>query len=366
MADTTVASGLTVAQWDEEFFTEYLTENRFAGEMGSDENSIIQVKEDLSKKKGDRVHFALVNKLTQDAITGSDTLEGNEESMTSRSFPVTVDKRRNGVRVAEIDEQYSAIPLRQAAKVVLKEWAMKDTEHLIIQELASINGVDYADATEAEKDAWLVDNADRVLFGAAASGGTDHSADLALLDTTADKLTAARLNKMKYMALVTASPKIRPVRLSENGRHYFAVYCDPRCFRDLKEESSSPIMAAQQYVSLEKENNRLFEGGDLLWNGLIIKEVHDIYDELHVPLTNVGDSATTEVGVAYLCGAQAVATAYAKRWRSKEETFDYGDKQGVAIDSIYGVEKMRFGSGSTDTADSKQHGIVTGYFATTD
>lgn len=365
MADTTVASGLTVAQWDEEFFTEYLTENRFAGEMGSDENSIIQVKEDLSKKKGDRIHFALVNKLTQDAITGSDTLEGNEERMDTRSFPVTVNKRRNGVRVAEIDEQFSAISLRSAAKSVLKDWSMKDTEKLIIQSLASINGVKYADSTSGQRNAWLVDNADRVLFGATtAAGYAVHATDIGLLDASADLCTAAALNKMKYMATTTANPKIRPIRVAESGRRYYMVYLDPRLFRDLKNESSSPIMQAQRESVKEMENNRLFQGGDLLWNGMIIKEINEMYDELAAPFTNVGDSSTTEVGCAFLCGAQAVATAYAKRWRSKEETFDYGDKQGVAIDSIYGIEKMKFGSGSTDTADLKDHGVVTGYFAT--
>ena len=60
MADSRVASGLTVEQWDDKFFTEYLTENRYSGEMGTDESSIIQVKENLTKKKGDRVNFALV------------------------------------------------------------------------------------------------------------------------------------------------------------------------------------------------------------------------------------------------------------------------------------------------------------------
>ena len=86
------------------------------------------------------MNFALVNKLTQNAITGRGVLEGNEEDMASRSFEVTVTKRRNGVRVAEIDEQFSAISLRNAAKSVLKDWSMKDTEKLIIQALASING----------------------------------------------------------------------------------------------------------------------------------------------------------------------------------------------------------------------------------
>jgi N4-gp56 family major capsid protein len=364
MADTRVASGLTVEQWDDKFFTEYLTENRFSGEMGMSESSIIQVKENLMKKPGDRVNFALVNKLTNNAITGRDTLEGNEEDMASRSFELAVNKRRNGVRVAEIDEQFSAISLRNAAKSVLKDWSMKDTEKLIIQALASKNGTNFADASETIRDAWLVDNADRVYF-ASGYAGADHSAGLTEQDTTNDKLTAADVSAMKYKALVTANPKVRPVRAESNGRHYFTLYCDPRVFRDLKQESSSPIIQAQREVQLEMENNRLFKGGDLLWDGVIIKEVHEMYSELVTPFTDLGDGGTVEIGCAFLCGAQAVGAAYAKRWQSKQEVFDYGDKHGVAIEAIYGINKMQFGSGTTDTADLKDHGVITGYFATT-
>lgn len=368
MADTILAAGhgLIVEQWDEQFFTEYLTENRFNGEFGTDENNIIQVKENLMKKPGDRVNFALVNKLIADAVLGRNVLEGNEEDMATRSHEVEVNKRRNGVRVAEIDEQFSAISLREAARAVLKDWSMKDTEKLIIQALASINGVNYATATEAQKDAWLVDNSDRVLFGASAPGLTDHSADLANLDTTADKITASALSQMKYKALVTANPHIRPIRNEPNGRHYFMVYLDPRLFRDLKNETSSPIVQAQREVSLEMENSRLFKGGDLLWDGMIIKEVHEMFSELGATFANTGAGGTTEVGTAFLTGAQAIGVAYAKRWKSVTEVFDYGDKHGVAIEAIYGINKMLFGSGAADRDDLKQHGVVTGYFATTD
>src|SRR4029078_10967141 len=103
---------------------------RSGGGVGTNENSIIQVKENLAKKPGDRINFALVNKLTQDAIIGRNVLEGNEEDMSSRSFEVAITKRRNGVRVAEIDEQFSAISLRDAAKTTLKDWALKDTEKM--------------------------------------------------------------------------------------------------------------------------------------------------------------------------------------------------------------------------------------------
>jgi N4-gp56 family major capsid protein len=364
MADTRAATGLTAEQWDDKFFMEYLTENRFAGEMGTDELNIIQVKENLTKKPGDRINFALVNKLVQDAVLGSATMEGNEEDLISRSFELPVNKRRNAVRMAEVEEGFSAISLRNAAKAALKEWSMEDTEKLIIQSLASINGVNFADSTDGERDAWLTDNADRVYF-ASGYAGADHSAGLTEQDTSADKLTAADITAMKYKALVTANPKIRPIRSKKNGRHYFVLYCDPRCFRDLKGESNSPILQAQREVSIQLENDRLFQGGDMLWDGVIIKEIHEMFSELGTPFANLGDGATTEIGCAFLCGAQAVGTAYARRWKTVTEDFDYGDKHGVEISAVYGIKKMLFGSGVTDTADLKDHGVVTGYFATT-
>jgi len=368
MADTRVATGLTVEQWDEKFFTEYLTANRFAGEMGTAENSIIQVKENLTKKKGDRVNFALVNKLTNDAVTGTATMEGNEEDVASRSFEVTIQKRRNAVRVAEQDEQFSAISLRDAGRSVLQDWAQKDTEMLTIRALSSINGTRWASADETAKDAWLVDNADRVLFGALRSNNAanDHSAALATLDTTADLLTPAALSKMKTIAETVANPLIRPVRsTASKGRRYYVVYAHPYAFNDLKNHAT--ITQAQREVQLQMENERLFEGGDLYWDGMIIKQIeqtnNDATHEWDFGL--VGDSGTTRVVGVYLCGAQAIGTAYARRWRSKTEEFDYGDKYGVEISSLYGIEKLKFGSStSSDTGDLKDHGVVTGYFAT--
>ncbi|MGB1548394.1 MAG: N4-gp56 family major capsid protein [Alphaproteobacteria bacterium] len=355
MADTSVATGLTVQQWDDKFYREYLQENRFSRFMGTGENNVIQVKEDLTKKKGDSVTYALVNKLSNNPVTGSSTLEGNEEAMVSRSHKVTVDKRRNGVRVAEVDEQFSAISLRQAARPTLMDWAMEDTRDLTIAAMGSINGVAYGSATEAEKDAWLVDNADRVLFGAVKSNNSanDHSASLANIDNTADKLTSSALSLMKRIAL-SASPKIRPIRV-EGGRRFFVVFAGTETFRDLKTDTT--LTQAQREVSIRMQNNKLFKGGDLEWDGMIVHEIDDI-----ATLSGVG-AGSIDVQPVYLCGAQAIAHAWAKRWRTVTEVFDYGDKHGVAVEAIYEVDKMTFGSGSGDTDDLKDHGIVTGFFA---
>jgi N4-gp56 family major capsid protein len=363
MADTTVATGLKVKQWDDKFFTEVARDNRFAGEFGTKETSLIQVKENLTKKPGDRVVFALANRLTNEAITGTNWLEGNEEQQKFRSFEVTVTKRRNGTNVAELDEQFSAIDIRDAGKFALKEWAVEDTENLIIRAMPSINGVRYSSATESQKDAWLVDNADRVLFGAARSNNSsnDHSASLANCDTTNDKFNTAALSKMKTIAETIANPRIRPVRstVAKNGRKYFICYAHPYAFDDLR--SDTTLQAAQKDVMLQMENERLFEGGDLYWDGVIVKKIEQASDEWNFGL--VGNSSARVVG-AFLCGAQAFGCAWAKRWWSKEQDRDYGDKHGLSINAIYGIEKMRFGSGADDTDDPKDHSIVSGYFAT--
>lgn len=356
MSDTTPATGLVVQQWEDKFFREYIQSSVFKPLMGSDEMSVIQVKEDLTKKRGDTITIALVNRLTNAAITGTATLEGNEEDMASRSFDIAVDKRRNAVRIAEMSEQKSAISLRDAGRAVLLDWAQEDTRDLIISALGSINGVAFASATEAQRDAWLVDNADRVVFGAAAAGLTDFSSDAALLDTTSDLFNATALDAMILKAK-TSSPKIRPMRDPGNGKRYWVGFANPYAFKNLRDSLDTEVLAS---TVVQMEASKLFEGGDILWNGAIIKECDNI------PIyTNLGASATTEVTPVYLCGAQALAIAYAKRWKTVTEEFDYGDKYGVAVDGIMGVRKILFGTGSSDTADLKDHGVVTGYFATT-
>ena len=355
MTDTTPATGLVVQQWEDKFFQEYLHDGGFKSLMGTNENAVIQVKEDLTKKSGDSITIALVNRLNNAAVTGTSTLEGNEEDMASRSLRIYVDKRRNAVRIAEMSEQKSAISLRNAARATLLDWAMEDTRDLVILALGSLNGTAFVDRTAAIADAWLVDNADRVLFGAAAAGLADMSADLALLDTTADLFNATALDAMVLKAK-TCTPKIRPMRDPGNGKRYYVAFANPHAFKNLRDSLDTEVLAS---TVVQMEASKLFEGGDIFWNGVIVKETDNlpIYE-------NLGAGGTAEVTPVYLCGAQALAVAYAKRWRTVTEEFDYGDKYGVAIDGIYGVRKIIFGSGAGDTDDLKDHGVVTGYFAT--
>ena len=353
MADTSVATGLTVQQWDSKYFREYLGWNKFAKYMGTDANSIIQVKEDLTKKKGDSVTFALVNRLTGAGVTGSSTLEGNEEAMDTRSHRLIVDQLRNAVRVPMLDEQFSAISLREAARPVLMDWSMEQLRDDVVEALGSINGTAYGSASEANKDAWLVDNADRCLFGAAVGNNSsnDHSLSLANVDASNDTLSAGIVSLAKRRAK-TADPQIRPIRVREAGdEEWYVLLCNPLCFRDLRADTT--IQQADREARARGTNNPLFTGGDLLYDGVIIREIEQIG-----VLSGVG-AAGIDVAPNYLVGAQAVGVGFAMRTNTVTEEFDYEDKYGVAVREVRGVNKLTFGSGSGDTDDLKDHGVST-------
>ena len=355
MADTVGAAALQAKLWEKKFFTEYVQENLFSKFMGANENAIIQVRQELGTRKGKSITFAKVDRLTGSGVTGSSTLEGNEEAMDDRSMEVVVDKIRNAVRVPEIEQFKSALDLHDAARSTLMTWAMEESRDRVILRLGDINGTAFLSADETARDLWLVDNADRVLFGKLKSNNSsnDMSASHTNLDSSNDKLTAAALSLMKRIAL-SADPKIKPIRVA-GGKRFFVVFANPLAFRDLKDDAT--IKNAQRDVSIRMQNNKLFKGGDIEWDGMIVHEVDDI-----ATLANLGDSGNTDIGPVYLCGSQALGMAWGKRWKTVTETFDYGDKVGVGVEAIYGLEKLTFGTGSSDTADLKDNGVVTGWF----
>lgn len=356
MAQTAAAAGLTPQQWDDKFFKEYIRNNPFKAYMGRGETSLIQVKENLAKKKGDSLTFALINRFVNAPNDGTSKLEGNEESGKSRSHKLEVALRRNAFSSTEFEEQISAIGLRDAFKPQMMEWAMEQDIIRYIDQLYSIDGRNYADASAAQKNAWLANNGDRVLFGSEKANNTNtHATSLANIDATDDKLTPEALSLMKRIA-TSSDPKIKPLRIEGMNKRHFVVFAHPLAFRDLK--NNATIQQAQREVSIQKENNRLFQGGDLIWDGMIIHEV----DEM-TTLSGVG-AGGIDVGGAFLCGAQALGMGVAKRWETREKKEDdYGNERGCGVVCIDGLDKLQFGSGANDTDAKKDHGVVTGYFA---
>ena len=366
MADTIVRTANRVKQWAVKFFTEYVRQNRFFRYMGTDENSIIHMKEDLVKKKGDALTFSLVNALRGDGVEGSDTLDGAEEQLDNDGHQIPVYHLRNAVAITLEEEQSTQIDFLRAAKVQLKKWSMKKMKDHIITALMSINGNPYLlsqvnknyaspAATESEKDAWLVANVDRVLFGAAKSndsGPGDHSAALANIDATNDTLSAAIGSLAKRMA-EDATPAITPTTIMED-EEWFVMFCNPLCFRDLAED---PVMQQANREARERgKGNPLFKGGDLIKDAIIYRKIPEI------PVISGVGASSIDVAPNFLCGVQAVGIAWAKRTTAISQDKDYKFTKGTGVMEMRGIEKLQFNDPDNEGTDV-QHGVVTVYCA---
>lgn len=363
MADTRAATGLTVDQWDDKYFVEYIQDSVFAPYMGTAENSVIQVNEDLSRKKGDQFTFALVNRLTNAPVLGTNTLEGNEEDLSSRSYQITVNLRRNGVVVRTMENQKSAIDLREAARTALKTWSMEDMRNDVIEALYSIDGVAFGSTTAAQRNTWSANNAGRVQYGKLVSNySATFATAMATLDTTDDRATAALMRLIKRRALTPTGfsiPKIRPLEVS-GGKRSLVAFCHPLVFRDLQNSLDTVNSAA-----LERgRSNPIFTGSDLYYDGITYKEVDDMpLLAANATIGGVAVGNTVQASPIFLCGAQAVACAYAQRSKTVSKTFDYDDKAGVSVREIRGIGKMRYGTGADDTTTPVDYGVYTCWVA---
>jgi len=356
MTDTTASPAVRAKQWDDGFFREYVRANRYKRYMGSDENSIIQVNNDLAKKKGDAITFNLVGAL--DASTGPNTgstaLVGNEKALPNDGWQVKVGVVRDAVVVNMEEEQASAFDIRNAGKVALKELAMRYLKNALTIALGSINGIAYATATAAQRNAWNVANSDRVLYGRElANYNATHSTALGGITAaeTLNKATVSLLKRIAQQAVTVNGEGIRPYRYGEDEETY-VLFVGTKPFRDLKLD-----MADVHKDAMERgKENPLFTGtNSLLWDGVVIREIPEIQDT-----GAVGDSGAL-VSPVYMCGAQALGVAWAQTTKTtvrKED--DYGFKNGVGFMEMRGIGKIQWGQ---DEANAIDWSVATGFVA---
>jgi N4-gp56 family major capsid protein len=360
MADMNVTparAGLTPLQWDSEFFMEYVRRNQFSRYMGTQMSSMIQVREDLTRKAGDTVVFPAVRRLVGAGVTGNTILEGNEEILNARSLNLTVGVIRHAVAVSDWDEQKSIVDLRDAAREALLTWELEKMRNDIISAFGSITAdgnvsVSYAAATAAQRNTFMVNNADRILFGNSkgnAVSGVMATAQ-ALITVATGSATAATLTLVKRIAR-TANPRIRPITVN-NDEEWFVCFMPSLVFRDLMKD---PVITnALQYAWNRGSDNPLFTAGDILWDGIIVKEIPEL------PVITGAGGAGIDIANNYLCGAQALGVAWAQRMKSTTNTRDYGYMHGVGVQEIRGIGKLRFGVDPTvDTTKPVDNGIVT-------
>jgi hypothetical protein len=356
MAATTVQVNNKLIVFRKELTREYIRQNLFSPYMGTEISSIIRVIQDL-KKGGEQINIPLVARLKNQAI-GNGILVGNEEAIDNYGYRAWIDWARNAVKMNNAEEQKSSVDLFGECKPLLEDWGKELHRDEIVDCFYSIpsqaapaglssaagqrvNGILQDAATAAQRNAWLLQNADRVLVGGAQGNLVSGNMVASLVNiTTVMTLTAAALLKAKRLAK-KCNPRIRPYQL-KNGREYFVVFCGSNAFRDLQLDpviiNANTQARAREGSGMEK--NPLFQDGDLIYSGIIIREIPELDIRLPTYYTTAG-AGGIQVAPSFLCGQSALAWCWG---RMPTPTFlkedDYQFFRGAGIKMAYGIAKI--------------------------
>jgi hypothetical protein len=347
MAKTVLDGDLQITKWLSSYFKEYVRNTGFSPYMGSGSSAVIHVNRSLTSG-GKTVTMPLVSRLKGTAAVGDQVLIGNEEQLGNHAQEIVVDYIRHGVKIPDPENRWGNFDLLAAARDQLMVRAMDRMRDDLITAMGSVNGVAYGSATAAQKNAWTVANSDRVLFGnAKANYNATHATALGAI-TSAQKLTASVVSLLKRIAK-TADPHIRPMRVNDgSGREYFVLFSGSMAFRDLKTDSAM-AQANREARPRDVEKNPIFQDGDLIYDGVIIREIPEISD-----IGTVGDSSA-RVAPVFLCGSQAVGVAWGQTPQVIRDETDYGFNKHIGTQEVRGIEKLRF--------QGMDHGMVTGFVA---
>jgi hypothetical protein len=349
MANFKLVSANEKEVWSTQYALEYTRQSGWLPYMSKADNAIISVNTELSGKAGSQIHFPYFAALSGSGVTGSTTLMGAEENLQNFSTVVRTSLIRNGVSIPESETYKTELDIANVARGGLKSWSANKLSNDLITAAQSMiipgpndtdgnptedTYVSYAAASAGQRNTHLTNNLDRTLFGNVRANSVSSVMATALATVTAaQKLSAGTINMAKAMAQATSPFKINPYSSDATaGREWFVLFTGPEGFRDASNDAT--ILAANKDARpRDVDSNPIFQGGDLIYNGVIIRLLPNM------PLVgNVGNGSAS-IGHSFLCGSQALCLAYSLAAEPRTQAWDYNMLNNLAIVEIRGQVK---------------------------
>ena len=362
MAVTTygVGDALTAKRYARGIEAEALMATEIAPLIGEDADSIIHLRNEMKKEKGDRVTFGLRTKLIGAGRSEGQALEGNEESLTTYSESLLLNELNHAVRVKgenTIDNQRILFNTRQEAKNGLKDWFAERIAIGFFLHACGYTGAAFTHRSVSVNPTLTVFNLGNTITAPSASrriwaeggAGEDNTADESL--ESDDVFDLRLIDYAKELARTTAVP-IRPVMI--DGAEHYVCYLHPYQVVDMRTSTDTGQwmdFSKAAYTGRGKENP-IFNGALGMYNGVVLRESENV-----MPGVNSSTSASiSTVRRAVFLGAQAATMGMGTNFNAPsrgmpgsafkwvEETFDYQRELGVSAQSLLGLKKPVFNS----------------------
>lgn len=327
--------------------------NQFAG---SGPNAMVQrISELTQSEKGARAVVTLLADMTGDGIVGDNTLEGNEESLRAFDIVVTIDQLRFANRLSgRLADQKSVVNFREHSRDALA-YAMADR----MDQLAflTLSGVGYNLKNNGALRPVMNSgqNLNDLAFGSDITAPTSnrHRRFDATNGIVAGDVTAvAAADKLSYGGLVDLKAYakdnyIRGLRGAGNDETYH-LFVTPQVMADLKLDSD--FLANVRNAGVRGPGSSLFAGSSsLMVDGIMIHEFRHVFNTNGATSGASGNAgsagykwganADVNGSACIFAGAQALAMADIGVPEIVEDTFDYGNQNGISIGKIFGLKK---------------------------
>jgi N4-gp56 family major capsid protein len=337
---------LAVKLWSRRLFHEVIKETWVGKFMGEDSNSLIQIQPEPSKGPGDQVTVGLRMLLSGAGIQGDDTLEGNEEALTTYNDALVLNQLRHATRSkGKMSEQRVPFSVREENRMALRDWWAERIEIWAANQLA--NNTAQTDTRYTGNNSTFTVDANHLLVcgpnGIGSTGETSISSTT--VPGTGNYFTLADLDRAVTRAK-TLSPKIRPIRAG--GKDYYVCFLHPYQVYGLRQDTSTTtgwqLIQRAAMSGGDVANNPIFTGALGVYNNVVLHEWS------YVP-TGVSASAvaTNTIRRAIFGGAQAANMVYGQdngpnQMSWVEELFDFGNQLGVSAGMIAGMKATQFNS----------------------
>lgn len=331
------AHSLTVEQWQERIYKEFIGQTWWMNKMGPSSDAPIQIIEDLARKPGDAITVQLRGLVEGGHVTGNNKGIGNEGRLDFYGQRITIDNTRETVKVEDVPmgEQRVNFSLLNQAREALQDKAK-------IQFEDDITGMLTDTSTGRVRG--------RYLYGAADSNwNATHATALTAVDNTSDQLTTDMISiaKRKARIPVNATARIRPSKIKTgiSFEEWFTFVGHTYATRDMVNNDAAWRNAQLNIPPTANGMNPIFTGTSFKgsWDGVLVYE----YDRL--PLV----SSTIQVCHNVLLGAQAGAVVFGQRPIMRDEDSDFGHDVSFELHAIRGQAKLVF-----DRSTTEDHGLV--------
>tara|TARA_R110002012_G_scaffold206366_3_gene376299 strand:+ start:340 stop:1485 length:1146 start_codon:yes stop_codon:yes gene_type:complete len=327
--------------------------NQFAG---SGPNAMVQrISELTQSEKGARAVITLLADMTGDGIVGDNTLEGNEEALRAYDIVVQLDQLRFANRLSgRLADQKSVVNFREHSRDALA-YAMADR----IDQLAFLTmaGVSYGVKNNGSLRNTLGSgqNLSDLAFSGDVSAPTSnrHRRYDATNGIVAGDVTAvAAADTLDYKAIVQLKAYakdnyIRGMRGAGNEEMYH-LFVSPQVMADLKLDSD--FLTNVRNAGIRGPNNELFSGSSsLMVDGVMVHEFRHVFNTSGATSGASGNAgsngykwganADVNGSACLFVGAQGLAMADIGLPEIVEDTFDYGNQNGISIGKIFGFKK---------------------------